>query len=86
MKRSKREQILIHAQEVKLPLKVRLPESFASAGMTLDPSMPAKKQPAFAELAGNYMAQAYKELDPRNPLKKQIPEFLVDACLPAAPR
>lgn len=86
VKRSKWEQTLTRAQEVRLPLKVRLPESFSMCSKKLDPSMPAKKRPVFAELSGSAVAQAFEKLDPSMPVRMKVPDFLIGVCTPAAPR
>jgi len=54
----------------KKPMKVRLPESYKCK--TLDMDLPAKKRPAFPEMAGRP-----KQLDPNVPAKKRVSQFLI---------
>jgi len=60
-----------------VPLKVTLPEAVAVLPhTTLDPRLPAKKVPSYAEFAGGTEA-ALRGMMPGMPVKKRVPAFLL---------
>merc|ERR1712224_1100969 len=65
------------AQKDAAPMKVWLPESSAQPMRTLDPALPAKKRPVYAEFCGAAFASNCKRLDPLVPAKKRVTKFLL---------
>lgn len=56
------------------PLKVSLPAGARSSLALLDPNLPAKKMPKFAEFAD----ERPRQFDPSMPLKKRVPASLLE--------
>jgi len=70
------EGVLARAKRQALPLKLQLPAHLERAGRQLDPSMPAKKRPAYVEFTTATVA------DPNMPLKKMVSRFLLENSQP----
>jgi hypothetical protein len=70
---------MYRAKREGVPVKVKLPEHLApvSAG-GFDPSMPIKKRPVFADVAGPGAAEALQLLDPTIPVKKRVPGYVLE--------
>jgi len=82
------ESVLARAKRQALPLKLRLPAHLERASRQLDPSMPAKKRPAYVEFTTATVADMQR-LDPSAPLKMTVSRFLLEDSQPAvtlAPR
>lgn len=60
-----------------LPLKVRLPPHLEHVRLDVDPSQPVKKSVVYAEFGASAIEFAHK-IDTLLPLKKRVPEFLLD--------
>jgi len=75
--------VLARAKRQALPLKLQLPAHLERARRQLDPSMPAKKRPAYMEFTTATVADMQK-LDPNMPLKKTVSRFLLENSQPAA--
>lgn len=60
-----------------LPLKVRLPPHLEHARLDMDPAQPAKKSQVYAEFGAGAVEFAHK-IDTCLPLKKHVPDFLLD--------
>lgn len=59
-----------------LPAKVWLPQE-AGSRPKLDPDLPAKKYPAYAEFADPAVVRALQDLKATEPVKKRMPRFLL---------
>jgi len=75
------EMVLARAKRQSLPLKLQLPAHLERARRQLDPSMPAKKRPAYVEFSTITVADMRK-LDPTMPLKKTVSKFLLENSQP----
>lgn len=75
------EMVLARAKRQSLPLKLQLPAHLERARRQLDPSMPAKKRPAYMEFSTITVADM-QTLDPNMPLKKTVSEFLLENFQP----
>jgi hypothetical protein len=71
------EGMLARAKRQALPLKLRLPAHLERARRQLDPSMPAKKRPAYVEFTTATVADM-QGLDPNVPLKMTVSRFLLE--------
>jgi len=60
-----------------LPLKVRLPPHLEHTCLDVDPAQPAKKSVVYAEFGAGAVEFAH-DIDALLPLKKHVPEFLLD--------
>ena len=77
------ETVLARAKRQSLPLKLQLPAHLERARRRLDPSMPAKKKPAYVEFSTATVADI-QTLDPNMPLKKTVSRFLLENSQPIA--
>jgi len=77
------ETVLARAKRQSLPLKLQLPAHLERACRLLDPSMPAKKKPAYVEFSAATVADM-QTLDPNMPLKKTVSRFLLENSQPNA--
>jgi len=77
------ETVLARAKRQSLPLKLQLPAHLERACRRLDPSMPAKKKPAYVEFSTATVADM-QTLDPNMPLKKTVSRFLLENSQPIA--
>jgi hypothetical protein len=70
---------MYRAKEEGVPLKVKLPEHLApvSAG-GFDLSMPIKKRPVFADVAGPGAAEALQLMESTLPVKKHVPSYVLE--------
>ena len=75
------EMVLARAKRQSLPLKLQLPAHLERARRQLDPSMPAKKRPAYMEFSTITVADM-QTLDPTMPLKKTVSKFLLEDSQP----
>jgi len=75
------EMVLARAKRQSLPLKLQLPAHLERARRQLDPSMPAKKRPAYVEYSTITVADM-QTLDLTMPLKKTVSKFLLENSLP----
>lgn len=75
------EMVLARAKRQSLPLKLQLPTHLERARRQLDPSMPAKKRPAYVEFSKVTVADM-QTLDPNMPLKKTVSKFLLENSQP----
>lgn len=78
-KKRAREALFASAKRDGVPLKVKITGP-REAGLRnrLNPALPAKKKPVFAEFAGTEAAVALRRLEPGMPVKKCVPGFLLD--------
>merc|ERR1719215_1455760 len=78
-KRRAREAMLARAKREALPLKVRMPAEAVDQlpRRDLDPAVPVKKRPVFAQLFPTITEAALKKLQPGEPVKKRPTGFLL---------
>mmetsp|Transcript_117366 Transcript_117366/g.203954 ORF Transcript_117366/g.203954 Transcript_117366/m.203954 type:complete len:353 (+) Transcript_117366:109-1167(+) len=78
-KKDAHDALLSNARWERIPVKVNLAWSLeAGVRKTLDPAMPAKKKPVFAEIAGAQAGVALSHFESGMPLKKRVSSFLLD--------
>lgn len=75
-KRYARDRMLAKAKHESMPVKVVLPELAASCAKMLDPTLPVKKKPAFADSLGDAANMSMHKLEPGIPAKKRVSTFL----------
>jgi len=77
-KQGVRDRMMARAKKDAMPLKVTLPELAGSCYFKhLDPTMPVKKKPLFAEPSGATAALAFCKMEPNLPVKKRVSAFLL---------
>lgn len=77
-KQGVRDRMMASARQHAMPLKVTLPELAGSCSFKhLDPTMPVKKKPVFADSVGATAAMAFCKLEPNLPVKKRVSAFLL---------
>jgi len=72
--RRARHHVLEEAMAKKVPIKVSMPDGFARHQSSLDCNLPAKKRPLWPT-----PLLSQQVLDPRLPVKKRLPAFLLEA-------
>jgi len=77
-KKRAREALFASAKREGIPLKVKLSDLEAGLRRSMNPALPAKKRPVFAEFAGSEAALALRRLEPGMPVKKCVPSFLLE--------
>jgi len=70
---------LSSAKKEGLPLKIRLPDDLCvELPRSLNPTLPAKKRPAFPDVAGSEPVMALRKMAPDMPVKKCVPQFVFE--------
>jgi hypothetical protein len=71
-----RDRMLAKAKHEAMPVKVVLPDLAATCAKMLDPTLPVKKKPAFADSLGDAANMSMHKLEPGIPAKKRVSTFL----------